>query len=223
MNDKFLKRVNNTLTNNFLGEMSTTQNVGIAIQNKYRANIKNNAAQAVIIALFAGHYPVIGLDKTVNAAGALTDVSLHYHDTGELTKGGTFVNAILDDATVPAPGDTTIVMSAADPTFTIRAFREYIRLNPMYLTSMTIHADNVDAYGGNLKLQKTNPFNRPSEIPVELDKFFEVSQFQDGKINIDFTGSEVEFSDDVLVLFVVPANSNVGVTFRLATYEEKTV
>jgi hypothetical protein len=213
MKAKFLKRVNNTLTNNFMG--STTQNIGIAVQNNYRANINNLNTQAITVALLPGHYPTIGIDKTP-ASGALTDVKLHYHDTVELAKAGVSVTTILDDATVMGPSDQNIVMGAADPAFSIRSFREYVKLNPLMITSMTIHSSNPDAYGGKLRLQKTNPFNRPSEIPVELDKFFNVDQYQDGKINIDFTGSEVEIADDVLMLLVIPAQCNVGVTFRFA-------
>lgn len=208
----FLKRVNKHLTNNF---MSTVQNVGVAVENKFRANITNQNTSSATIALFPGHYPVLGL-TTTTASGAITSVKLHYHDTDELKAAGIAVSTVLDDATVPGPNDQPIAMSAADPIYTIRAFREYIKLNPMILTSMTIHANNKDAYGGSLRLQKTNPFNRPSEIPVELDKFFEVSQFQDGKINISFSGSEIEISDDLLMLFVVPGSSAVGVTFRFS-------
>ncbi|MDR0602719.1 MAG: hypothetical protein LBG80_00270 [Bacteroidales bacterium] len=195
--------------------MSGTQNVGIAVENKFRANIKNDNTSAVTVALFSGHYPTLGL-TTTSASGALTSVKVHYHDISELTKAGVSVTTILDDDTVKGPNDQNIAMSAADPNYTIRSFHEYIKLNPMILTSMTIHASNPTAYGGSLRLQKTNPFNRPSEIPVELDKFFDVSQFQDNKINISFVGSEIEVADDLLMTFVVPGGSEVGVTFRFS-------
>ncbi len=208
MKKRILNNANKVLTNNFTGKMSIIQNVGIATQNKFRGNIQNtHATSAATVALLPGHYPTAGVSGT----------TIHYHDKSELTKAGIVVDAIWDDATVSFASDTgNIVMSPADPTFTIRSFRKYIELNPMIVTSMTIHANDVDAYGGNLKLKKTNPFNVPAEIPVELDKFFSTEQYQDNKIDIDFSGDEVEISDDVLMLLVVPAACTVGVTMRFA-------
>jgi hypothetical protein len=204
MTKTILKRSNKILTNNFLGNMGNL--VGNATQNKFRGNISNtHKTNAATVALLPGHYPIIGISGS----------TIHHHNKSELEKAGHQVTTIFDDASVPHSDDQgNVVMSPADPRFTIRSFVEYIRNNAMIIQSMTIHADNPEAYGGNLKIQKTNPFNRPAEIPVELDKFFNTSQYQDKKIDIDFTGDELEISDDVLVTLVVPKDSNVGVTMR---------
>lgn len=210
MAKQILKRANKVLTNNFLGTMAI-QTVGNATQNKFRANIDNQHANAAaVVAITPGHLPTIGI-----SGGAV-----HYHDTSELKKAGhSDVTTVLDDATVSFSDGTTegnIVMSPASPSKTIRAWRKYMEFNPMILSSMTLHADDINTYGGDLLIQKTNPFNRPTEIPVELDKFFSTSQFQDGKIDIDFTGDELEVSDDVLIKLIVPAACKVGVTMRFA-------
>ena len=213
MAKQIIKRANRILTNNFLGNMGT-QTVGNATQNHFRGNIENtHTSLAATVALLPGHFPTWGVDVT--ADGPAVNAVVHSHDKSELTKAGHVVDAIWDDATIPFNG-AQIRMAPADPVFTIRSFREYIKHNALLMTSMTLHANDVDAYGGNLKVQKTNPFNRPAQIPIELNKFFNVDQFQDNKINVSFEDDILEFSDDVLIELIVPSNSKVGVTFRFA-------
>jgi hypothetical protein len=209
------------LTNNFTGG----KNMGAsnATQNKFKANINNTSStHACTVALLPGHYDTIGVISTVTqattepyAVSAITN-KIHYHDTSELTCAGVVCNTVLDDvdATEVSYQGGYIIMTPFDSAYTINSFRRYVMHNPMILKSMTLHSASTSAYEGNLKIQKTNPFNRPAEIPIELDKFFDTKQFQDGKIDIDFSEDNLEIADDVLMLLVVPASVSVGVTFR---------
>lgn len=219
----YLKRSQQILTNNFNGQNNTIMSIQNATQNKFKANIKNSATnKSATIALLPGHYDTIGVVTTLSQADAtpfaVSNIvsTVHYHNLTELTCAGVVAHTVLDDveATEVAYGNGYIIMTAADSAYTINSFRRYIERNPMILKSMTLHSSTTTAYEGNLKIQKTNPFNRPTEIAVELDKFFLTDQFQDGKIDIPMEADNLELSDDVLMLLIVPAGVTVGVTFR---------
>lgn len=221
MND-ILKRSKLNLTNNF-NTVNTMETVQGATQNKFRANIQNSSStHSATVALLPGHYDTLGIINTITqaatepyAVSAVTS-AIHYHSTTELACAGVTANTVLDDvsATEVSYQGGYVIMTAADSAYTINSFRRYIERNPMILKSMTIHSSTTTAFEGNLKIQKTNPFNRPAEIPIELDKFFSVNQMQDGKIDVDFSKDNLELSDDVLMLLVVPASTTLGVTFR---------
>lgn len=218
-----LKRSQLNLTNNFKKD-NTMNTVQGATQNKFRANIQNSSStHAATIALLPGHYDTLGIingeiEQSATEPYAVTKITstVHYHSTTELTCAGVVAHTVLDDvsATEVSYQGGYIIMTAADSAYTINNFRRYIERNPMILKSMTIHSSTTTAFEGNLKIQKTNPFNRPAEIPIELDKFFSTMQMQDGKIDIDFSKDNLEISDDVLMLLVVPASTTLGVTFR---------
>ncbi|MDR1458712.1 MAG: hypothetical protein LBI60_00635 [Bacteroidales bacterium] len=188
-----------------------------ALDNRFSSYIKNtHTSKAAILVIFPGHYPTIGLDVKKEGAN-VTDVKWHYHDLTELNSAGFSVTTVLDEATVAFPDNVgSVVMSSADPMFSIRSFRNYVNNSQQVMTSITIHSDNPAAYNGSLRLQKTNPYNRPQEIPVELDRFFDTSQYQDNKIDIDLSGNEIIASNDFLMTLVIPPGASIGLTLRFA-------
>jgi hypothetical protein len=146
-----------------------------------------------------------------------TTPTLHYHNKQAFVDAGIYVDAIVDDANWVFDGDAgNIIVSATEPTKRIRDFLEYIKSFTRRVTRMTIHSPNIDAYNRSLKFQQLNPFNDAQRIPLDLNQYFDVEQYHDCKINLDFSdvlGGGWELTPDLLLLMTVPAKANVTIDF----------
>lgn len=123
------------------------------------------------------------------------------------------VDVVLADETVAFDGKN-LVMSASDPSVRIEDFLNYIKTNPTPLKGMTIIASDKMAFETSMKVAKLNPFGKEKEEQIDLGKFFNKFQNQDDRIDVSFTGSELELSDDLLWTVNVPA----GVTMDFSLY-----
>ena len=125
------------------------------------------------------------------------------------------VDVVLADETVAFNDPTrTLTMSASDPSVKIEDFLNYIKTNPTPLKGMTIIASDKMAFETSMKVAKLNPFGREKEEQIDLGRFFNKFQNQDDRIDVSFTGSELELSDDLLWTVNVPA----GVTMDFSLY-----
>jgi len=222
MSNKYLTLANKNLSNNFTGGqimatqiVQTVQTVDLAsaFQNRFSLKITTTATTPKVIALLPSYFKTLGIETT----GGVT--TMHYHNKQALIDAGIFVDGIVDDANWVFDGDTgNISVSAAEPTKRIRDFLEHIKSFTYTVGGMTIHSPNVDAYTRSLKFQLPNPFNDAARIPLDLNQFFKTTQYQDGKIDLDFrdvTGGGWQLTPDLLLLMTVPAAANVTIDFYL--------
>jgi len=215
MRNKFLSLAEKNLTNNFIGgkKMAATGNLADAFQNKFSLKITTTATTPRVIAILPSYFKTLGIGMEGSPAVPVP----HYHNKQAFVDAGIYVDAIVDDATWVFDGDTgNISVSATEPTKRIRDFLEHIKSFTYTVNRMTIHSPNIDAYNRSLKFQQPNPFNDAQRIPLDLNQFFSVEQYQDSKIDLDFSnvvGGGWQLTPDLLLLMTVPANANVTIDF----------
>ena len=202
------------------------EHISKAIRNQFKFKIVNDAGETVRVALIPAYLQkmnavteekevVVGKDEDGNLITEKIAIpkSLSYSSPELLVNKGYPVDVVLCDETF-VTDEGTLVMSASDPSVRIEDFLNYIKTNPTPLKGMTIIASDKMAFETSMKVAKLNPFGREKEEQIDLGRFFNKFQNQDDRIDISFTGSELELSDDLLWTVNVPA----GVTMDFSLY-----
>ena len=205
------------------------EHISKAIRNQFKFKIVNDAGETVRVALIPAYLQkmnvtteekevVVDVDvdgKVVKKEEVKIIKSITYSSPELLVNKGYPVDVVLADETVAFDDpDKTLTMSASDPSVKIEDFLNYIKTNPTPLKGMTIIASDKMAFETSMKVAKLNPFGREKEEQIDLGRFFNKFQNQDDRIDISFTGSELELSDDLLWTVNVPA----GVTMDFSLY-----
>lgn len=202
------------------------EHISKAIRNQFKFKLVNGTGKTVRVALIPAYLQkmnVITEEKEVvvdidNDGKAITEEitilkGITYSSPELLVNKGYPVDFVLADETV-AFDDKNFAMSASDPSVRIEDFLNYIKTNPTPLKGLTIIASNKMAFETSMKVAKLNPFGREKEEQIDLGRFFNKFQNQDDRIDVSFTGSELELSDDLLWTVNVPA----GVTMDFSLY-----
>ena len=214
MSNRFLKLANKNLSNNFTGgqNMNNVQDLSAAIANKFSVTITSTANRSIMVALLPSYYKTLGIDFDT-ATGSATP---HYHNKQALLDAGIKVDAIIDDAQFDLDngiGDVTIYSS--DPSQKIRDYLEHVKYYTRSISKILIHSANPAAYRGNIQLQVPNPFFQSAQMPMDMNQFFSLMQFQDNRIDIDLSGVNLAITPDLLFMIPIPANSTVTIDLFL--------
>jgi hypothetical protein len=180
---------------------NSVSNLVAAISNKFGFTVTSESTTPINLAVIPAYYDTLGL-----ASGAL-----HYHNVAALNNAGAQVQAVIDEGTWPLPDDSNITIHSTDTTKPVRDLLAYLKHYPQYLGKMIIHSANQQAYNNALKVSYANPFNDAERKPIDLNQYFDVDQFQDGKIVLDFSGVDFPVTPDLLMTMVIPAQSTVTV------------
>lgn len=205
------------------------EHISKAIRNQFKFKLANGTGKTVRVALIPAYLQkmnakVTELKVVVGAELNNGELKLKFDEIVKLeaitysspellVNKGYPVDVVLADETVEFDGKT-FVMSASDPSVKIEDFLNYIKTNPTPLKGVSIIASDKMAFETSMKVAKLNPFGREKEEQIDLGRFFNKFQNQDDRIDISFTGSELEISDDLLWTVNVPA----GVTMDFSLY-----
>lgn len=202
------------------------EHISKAIRNQFKFKLENKSGKTVRVALIPAYLQkinaiteekevvvAVGSDREVETEKITIVKSITYSSPELLVNKGYPVDVVLADETVVFD-DKNFVMSASDPSVRIEDFLNYIKTNPTPLKGMTIIASDKMAFETSMKVAKLNPFGREKEEQIDLGRFFNKFQNQDDRIDVSFTGSELEISDDLLWTVNVPA----GVTMDFSLY-----
>lgn len=202
------------------------EHISKAIRNQFKFKLANSTDKTVRVALIPAYLQkmnIITEEKEVvigeDGDGDLKTEKIAivkgvtYSSPELLVNKGYPVDVVLADETVVFD-NRNFAMSASDPSVKIEDFLDYIKTNPTPLKGMTIIASDKMAFETSMKVAKLNPFGREKEEQIDLGRFFNKFQNQDDRIDVSFTGSELELSDDLLWTVNVPA----GVTMDFSLY-----
>lgn len=205
------------------------EHISKAIRNQFKFKIENGAERTIRVALIPAYLRkmnvtketkevVVGIDDDGKAVTEEIRIitGVIFSSPELLVNKGYPVDVVLADEIVKVGSGASdiIAMSASDPSVRIEDFLDYIKTNPTPLKGMTIIASDKMAFETSMKVAKLNPFGREKEEQIDLGRFFNKFQNQDDRIDISFTGSELELSDDLLWTVNVPA----GVTMDFSLY-----
>lgn len=196
------------------------EHISKAIRNQFKFKLANESGKTIRVALIPAYL------QKIKAEATKLDVVVDVKEDGEIVteeitklQGITYsspellvnkgypVDVVLADETVEIDDGKNgkIVMSASDPSVRIEDFLNYIKTNPTPLKGLSIIASDKMAFETSMKVAKLNPFGREKEEQIDLGRFFNKFQNQDDRIDVSFTGSELELSDDLLWTVNVPA------------------
>lgn len=203
--------------------MNKTAQVNEGVANHMTFTIENkNRERSLLVALTRGGFDcnqVITTTELVKDEGIITDVKatsvIKKCDPTPLRNAGFMVGAVLHDGAYFNEGlGSNVVMTANDPTRTLTSFLDYTEKNPQRMKSLEIISKNADALDSSLKLTFVNPFFKNAEQTIDLSTFFDLYQYSQNRIKIDFSGADLELSDVCLLTSVVPANATVKYIMR---------
>lgn len=178
---------------------------GIAdgLTDQFTITVNNTGGTAANVALLSGHYDT----ETFHAEEDGGDIVVEKHcwDASQLVRAGYPVTAVADDGTFTG-GGKTLVFSTPNSTQTIRSFHNYMRMNPRPLKGLQIIANSGGAacWQCDLTVTASSPFNVPQQKTIHLSDFFSAYQYQDDRVNIDFTENELEISDITMLFAIIP-------------------
>lgn len=206
--------------------MNQEAQVGKGVANHMKFNIDNKSASndlllALVPAGFRTEEVVVETTK-VMADGkdciATVDAFLKPSSPEALRTAGFPVDAVLHDAPTAYtnPHGANVTMTSGDPTRTIDEFLRYIKLNPVRLKSLEIYSASAVALATSLNVTFANPFFKNAVQSIDLSTFFDLYQYNQERIKIDFSGNELELSDLTLLTCTVPANTKMQFIMRFA-------
>lgn len=187
--DRLIKESNRVLTNYFNKNMSIT--LDKALTNRFQFTVKNpegNGNKQVAIAV--ANFATIDVTATTRANA--------YQNKTELAAAGYNCDVILDDATVSA-----VVMGASDSSKSIRHFMEHMKNNPRYIKKIVISVGkgNTAAFDTIMTIANVTPFGRGEVKDLDVNQFFERSQFQDSKVELPFEDGDLAWDSNLYLAF----------------------
>ena len=189
--DRLIKESNRVLTNYFNKNMSTT--LTKALTNRFQFVINNPSSNGdKQVAIAVANFATIDVTAATRANA--------YQNKTELAAAGYNCDVILDDATV-----SDVVMGAADSQKTIRHFMEHMKNNARYIKKITINvgSGNSAAFDTTLTIANVTPFGRGEVKDLDVNQFFERSQFQDGKVELPFEDGELAWDSNLYMAMTV--------------------
>lgn len=196
---KLLKESNRVLTNYFSGKMNKLSQ---SIIDRLQFSIQNgNASDNVAVVIATANFDTDGFTFD----GTAGTVTKHHHNLAQLAAAGYAGDVILDDpctVSVTSSKGTTanVVFDSATGKF-VSQCREHLKVNPRYIKRITIAAsDNTgnalpDAFNASMFVASVNPFQKEAAREIDLSQYFMPSQYQDGKIVIDYDYGNFQWND----------------------------
>lgn len=171
-----------------------------SLGKKFSFTIANASAAAVVIALLAACFDT----ATVSAAGTPVAYSLTQNNITNINAAGFAVDAVLDDGITI----TNVTCTAADSKFSIREFREYVKMQGLTLSNMIIQASNEDCFNGVIGVSQWNPLQGTARDTIVLSSFKSVDQTSDTKIEIRDMQLPLDF--ETVMTIAVPAGRTMS-------------
>jgi hypothetical protein len=174
---------------------------------QFSLTIANASASNYDVVLIPAYFDTLAVTTTF--ADPTYTSTPKYTNTAEIVAAGfTNVDAVVDDGTIA----TSLTATAGNSRFTIRAFLNFIRLNPMLVRKLTVAANNTDVYERVITVTRCNPGGNQGDEFINLSDFFAVNQYNEDKIVIN--DLDMEISDETLVVMPVYASRTVTITFH---------
>lgn len=197
-------RMARPLSNNFTGDEKQVKH---GLQDTFGVTIKNaDTSVSKKVALLSGHF-----DTDAFTYDSTKGVLVFKSNPAELNAAGLPCDAVIDDGVCL---DSKVTCTPLDSSKTIRNFRKFIMTNPRELKGVTIISSNTAAFNSSLVVSSSTPFSKCGEKDIQLASFFSPNQYQNDRIEIDFTENELEFSDLCVLIANIPAGATMTFILR---------
>lgn len=215
-NSKFTHRFDGS--NESINVNFADKNIAQGIQNHMTIIVQNkNTAYPLPFALIPANFDTLRITAatTEDTGVYTTTITKAYNDVAEMKKAGFVVEGVscdggFDNGEKSGENQISYACTSADPSRSIKKFLDYIKLNPVRLSSMEVVSSDANSFDTNMKLTYVNPFFKNAEQNVDLSVFYSLYQQASDRIRMDFNG-QVELND--LSLFIATIQPDTTMKF----------
>lgn len=209
-----------TLSNYFTGKtmnrnyaQGSVQSVSNGLGRRFKIKMKNHGTSARRVAITPAYFDVSGFEISGET------VVYHRHNITEIVNAGFNVDAIIDDNTTLTSKGVELSFASSNAKYSIRAFLDFIRTNPMSLKELRIISKNgtatAEAFSSEMEISTAEPFNGAGVQSIDLAEFFDAYQNQNDRIKISFTDKKVILDDQLIWIVNLPASADLEITMDL--------
>ena len=194
-----LRKSNRVLTNYYTGNMNKLSQ---SIIDRLQFSIQNgHTTDNLAVVVATANFDTDGFTYDESSGS----VSKHHHNLAQLAAAGYAGDVILDDpctvsVTTPSGKTANVTFGSATGKF-ISQCREHLKVNPRYIKRITIAASDSagnaqpDAFNASMFVASVNPFQKEAAREIDLSQYFMPSQYQDGKIILDYDYGNFQWND----------------------------
>ena len=222
-----MKQMRRRLSNRFDGSTENInvnfadKNINQGIMNHMTIIVKNkNTAYPLPFALIPANFDLLRItaETTEDTGVYTTTITKAYNDVTEMQKAGFVVDGVAcdggyDNGEKSGENQISYACTSADPSRSIKKFLDYIKLNPVRLSSMEVVSDDNNSFDTNMKLTYVNPFFKNAEQNIDMSVFFSLYQQASDRIRMEANGI-VELNDLSLFIATIPANTTMKFIMR---------
>jgi hypothetical protein len=179
-------------------------------QQNFSFRLVNGSGSDIVVALLASPFFTLGNDITQSGTTpfAVSAVTMHEHDITYFNYAGVgTIGAIADDGTIA----TTVTATASISSYKIREFRNYVKNNPVVLSSLMLQVDNAAVFAETITYGQWSALGDHRKDYIRLQQYYDAYQQQSTKILI--TGLGIVFGPNTYMFMNIPAGRTVTFTY----------
>lgn len=189
--------------------------------------IVNNSGYSKVICLNPAFYSTLGFNTTskYQTAGANVEYNLEHCNISEIVAAGNSeIGAVIADGIIYRnPSSDTLNITCAGVNGKIADHLNFTRRNAVRIPQITLGsvvtatgAIDTTIYSKIMTIRRVSPYHRiGGDVNIDLNEFFDVRQFQAGKIEIDTAKYGLQADDQTLFFMEIDNGLTVSVKFAI--------
>lgn len=192
------------------------ENLSKALSKKFSFRVHNQDTADRVLAIVPAFYDTEEIAVQVNPDTHATTVIRRLDSPSEIAKAGYTCHAVADDYTgeaIPGSPQEDVKCTPINPAFTIRAFRNFVKTNPLTVKDIIIQQEDGDGmYDQTLRVVHASPIEKKGEDFLSLNEF--LSEYQNNTKKVSIRNLNMAIDDTTLLLLPIPAGVKATFTFN---------
>lgn len=175
-----------------------------ALGERFTFTIKNTSGATKTVALLAAFFATLAVVSAADGSPA----TVKYTDASAIVGAGYACDAVADDGVII----DGVTVTPANPKFSYRQFREYIKCQGKQLIDMSVQANNVAAFNSVIEVVKCSPLQGSAPQSLPLTEFRSVDQTSTDKVNVNNINMDMDF--DTLMMLPIQDGHEITISFK---------
>lgn len=192
------------------------ENLSKALSRKFAFRVHNQDAADRVLAIMPAFYDteIIGVD--VDPVTHVAHVIRRKSSPGEIVKAGYTCHAVADDydgTEIAGSDQENVKCTAINPAFNIRAFREFVKTNPLVVKDIIVQQEEGEGvYDQVLRVVHASPIEKKGEDYLSLNEY--LSEYQNNTKKVSIRNLNLGIDDTTLLLLNIPAGAKATFTLN---------
>jgi hypothetical protein len=183
-------------------------------------SIINNSGYSKVVCLNPAFYNTQGLTLTKNGSGYVTNATINNYSVAEIVAAGhSEIAVMIADGLVYGTAEAGITVAGTNGK--ILDMLHFFKGNPTRIPEITIQSQkystsaiDTSMYSKIMTMRKVSPFRKFGDELIDLNDFFDVKQYQSGKIVVDTARYGMQADDQTLIFLEI--DNDIKITFKFA-------